>query len=77
MSNTTFREGHLYALPNGLEFLLSEGEDESYLLRSPEGTVVDFLSDYRLSSDGRIYYGHTRTNWGSADLTDTGKTSKG
>jgi hypothetical protein len=76
MSNITFREGRLYALPNGLEFLLSESEDESYLLRSPEATVVDSSSDYRLSSDGRIYYGRTRTNWGSADLSDTGKNLK-
>lgn len=77
MSNTTFREGRLYALPNGLEFLLSEGEDESYLLRSPEGTVSDSLSDYCLSCDGRIYYGSTRTNWSRADLIDTGKSWKG
>lgn len=72
MSKIQFREGGLYALPNGQEFILLPGED-CYLLCSPEEKVGESLIDYRLSRDGRIYHLGMRTNWGIENLTDTGR----
>jgi hypothetical protein len=74
MLRTQFREAGLYALPNGLEFILLKGARDSFLLCSPEEKAEESLVDYQLSRDGRIYYQGTRTNWGIGDLTDTGKT---
>lgn len=74
MSKTQFREDGLYTLPNGEEFLVFMGENESHNLCSPKERRDDSLIDYRLSQDGRIYHRGTRTNWGTGDLVDTGKT---
>lgn len=74
MSNVTLREGGLYLLPNGQEFVLFAGSDETYLLYSPEDQGKDGLAHYWLSEEGRLYYREGRTNWGIRDLTDTGKT---
>ena len=74
MSKTQFREDGLYALPNGEEFIIFAGQDDSHNLCSLEDGAEDSLIDYRLSRDGRIYHRGTRTNWGVDDLTDTGRT---
>ena len=77
MSKTQFRAGGLYSLPNGEEFIVFKGKDESYNLCSPKEGEDESLIDYRLSRDGRIYHQGTRTNWGSNDLVDTGRTVHG
>jgi hypothetical protein len=77
VSKNQFREDGLYALPNGEQFILLAGEDDSYSLCSSEGEARDSLINYRLSSDGRIYHRGTRTNWGAGDLLDTGRTTHG
>jgi hypothetical protein len=74
MSKNQFRADGLYALPNGEEFIVFKGKDESYNLCSPKEGEDESLIDYRLSQDGRIYHQGTRTNWGSNDLVDTGRT---
>ncbi len=73
MSKTRFREDGLYSLPNGEEFIVFAGKDDSHNLCSPEEKMEDSFINYRLSRDGRIYYRGTRTNWGSSDLVDTGR----
>lgn len=75
MSKVRFRQDGLYTLPNGEQFILLAGEDDSYSLCSSGDGGRDSLINYRLSSDGRIYHRGTRTNWGAEDLTDTGRTA--
>ena len=77
MSKTQFRADGLYVLPNGEEFIVLKGKNDSFNLCSPKEREDDSLIDYRLSRDGRIYYQGTRTNWGPGDLKDTGRTRHG
>ena len=74
MPKNQFRADRLYALPNGEEFIVFEGKDESYNLCSAKEGEDESLIDYRMSRDGRIYHQGTRTNWGTGDLVDTGRT---
>jgi hypothetical protein len=74
MPRSQFRKAGLYALPNGDEFIVSAGENDSLNLRRPTGGSEDASIDYCLSRDGRIYHRGTRTNWGADDLVDTGRT---
>jgi hypothetical protein len=64
MPGTQFRKAGLYALPNGLEFTVLAGADDSHDLCRPADGAEDSSIDYRLSREGRIYHRGTRTNWG-------------
>jgi hypothetical protein len=75
VSKVQFRKGGLYTLPNGGQFILLSGEEDSYSLCGAEDDAQDSLIVYRLCRDGRIYHRGTRTNWSAEDLTDTGRTA--
>ena len=69
------RQGRIYALPDGSEYLaMASGEGFFLYARSRSSWATDDEPDYEVDAAGRIFAGGQPTAWTVDDLTFTGWT---
>lgn len=76
MTKIKLREGGLYALPDGREFILSARGGSGYSLFTAQAGERFISAQYRLDIEGRILSKGLPTRWRVTDLRDTGRTAE-